>query len=167
VSDLLNFLEGVINKDKPLEDASPPKEEVEEEQPIEAVVAEILPSEEPAEEISPLEEVVAEPAEVPPPEEVVAEIPPPKEEVPEELAEASSFQAKDPYFFLDEHRRNIKLIEESGLEYKKFSRQHYRVEGSFDFWPSTGKWIKKGNHLDFGQGINSLAERIRQEKAED
>lgn len=47
----------------------------------------------------------------------------------------------------------ISTLVRRGFRVVRFSEHHYRVEGQFDYWPSTGKWRsmdgrKQGRNLE-------------------
>jgi hypothetical protein len=61
-----------------------------------------------------------------------------------------------PEFIQDE----IRWLVERGVSCVKFSEHHYRAVGSFDFWPSSGKW-KEMHGRRAGRGKETLLKVIR------
>ena len=54
---------------------------------------------------------------------------------------------------------SIAILVNNGIEFKKFTEQHLRVAGDFDFWPRTGTFINLKTR-EIGRGVYNLLARI-------
>jgi len=55
-----------------------------------------------------------------------------------------------------------KLADESKLELKKLSNEHYRI-GLYDFWPSTGRYMHVTTKKK-GRGVFNLIKLLKEQK---
>ena len=60
---------------------------------------------------------------------------------------------------VERYERNVKILEESGVNFVKLNPHHFRIGEIIDFWPSTGKWLilKSGKR---GTGLMSLEKAL-------
>lgn len=59
-----------------------------------------------------------------------------------------------------DQKADLKKIAKAGFDYVQFSSYHYRIEGTVDFWPSSGKWIFLREKVE-GTGAESLLVELR------
>ena len=57
--------------------------------------------------------------------------------------------------------RSTSLLDENGIKYEsKNGGMHLVVDGSYDFWPSTGKWVNRKNGI-YKRGVLNLIKEFR------
>jgi hypothetical protein len=59
-------------------------------------------------------------------------------------------------------KNSLAILEKKKIPYEQLNPHHFRVDGKFDFWPSTGKFynmrIKK-----YGRGVFNLIKYLKEE----